>query len=374
MLIFAVSVYSTVYGRKMTRRRAKGEGSVYRRKDGRCIGEYEDAYGKRRYVSGKTTAEVRTKLRRVLSDQDEGMTLDSKNLTIGTYLESWLDSIRATARESTWERYEVLTRSHIVPVLGRVKLDKLNALQVQALYRAKLDEGLSAGTVHLLHVVLQSALKQAVKWKLIRSNVCASVTPPRRQKPEIKPLTAEQVKALLDAAIDDPLYPLYVLACTTGMRQAELLALQWDCVDLDTRTVQVNRTVWKGKTSSPKTASGKRTIRLSKLAINALKEYREKHNGCQWVFPNRAGKPMDRHGFSSRKWKPLLKKADLPHTVRFHDLRHTCATLLLSQGINPRVISDVLGHSNVRFTLAVYAHVLPSMQQHAADSMDRVLA
>jgi integrase len=183
----------------MTRRRAKGEGSVYRCKDGRCIGEYEDAYGKRRYISGKTRVEVRAKLRKLLSDQDEGIAFDSKNLTIGTYLESWLDSIRATVRESTWERYEVLTRSHIVPVLGRVKLDKLNALQVQGLYRAKLDEGLSTGTVRLLHVGLLSALKQAVKWELIRFNVCASVTPPRRQKPEIKPLTAEQVKALRDA-------------------------------------------------------------------------------------------------------------------------------------------------------------------------------
>lgn len=117
----------------MTKRRAKGDGSVYQRKDGRCIGEYDDANGKRRYVTGKTKPEVRAKLRKALTDQDEGIAFDSENLTVGPYLNRWLDSIRATVRESTYERYEVLTRLHIVPVLGNVKLDKLNALQVQAL-------------------------------------------------------------------------------------------------------------------------------------------------------------------------------------------------------------------------------------------------
>jgi integrase len=215
----------------MTKRRAKCEGSVYRRKDGRCIGEYDDANGKRRYVSGKTEREVRAKLRKAMSDQDEGIAFDSENLTLGLYLERWLDSIRATVRESTYERYAILTRLHIVSVLGNVKLVKLTSLQVQALYRAKLDEGLSNGTVRNLHVILLSAFKQAVEWNLVRHNVCQMVTPPRRTQHEIKPLSKVQVRALLEAALDDPLYPLYVLAVTTGMRQAELLALAWDCVD-----------------------------------------------------------------------------------------------------------------------------------------------
>jgi integrase len=360
-------------GEKMTKRRAKGEGSVYQRKDGRCMGEYLDTYGKRRYVSGKTKPEVRAKLRKAMSDQDEGIALDSENLTVGLYLERWLDSIRATVRESTYERYAILARRHIASVLGNVKLDKLTALQVQALYRTKLDEGLSNGTVRNLHVILLSAFKQAVKWNLVRHNVCQRVTPPRRTQHEIKPLSKEQVKVLLNAALDDPLFPLYLLAVTTGMRQAELLALAWDCVDLDAGTVHVKRTVWKGKVSVPKTPRSLRSIRLSRMAANALRKHREQRNGSPWVFPNQVGKPMDRHGFSSRRWKPLLKRAGLPHSTRFHDLRHTCATLLLSQGINPKVISDMLGHSDVGFTLSVYAHVLPSMQQQAADSMDEAL-
>lgn len=157
------------------------------------------------------------------------------------------------------------------------------------------------------------------------------------------------------------------------MRQAELLALAWDCVDLDAGRVLVKRTVWKGKVSAPKTPRSLRSIRLSRMAVNALQKHKEKHDGCPWVFPNQVGKPMDRHGFSSRRWKTLLKRAGLPPSTRFHDLRHTCATLLLSQGINSKVISDMLGHSDVGFTLSVYAHVLPSMQQHAADSMDEAL-
>jgi integrase len=157
------------------------------------------------------------------------------------------------------------------------------------------------------------------------------------------------------------------------VRQAEPLALAWDCVDLDAGTVQVKRTVWKGKVNPPKTPRSHRSIKLSKMALSVLYQHAEKRSGCEWVFPNQAGKPMDRCGFSSRRWKPLLRRAGLPHSIRLHDLRHTCATLLLSQGVNPKVISDLLGHSDVGFTLSVYAHVLPSMQQQAADSMDDAL-
>ena len=170
----------------MTKRRAKGDGSVYLRKDGRCIGEYLDALCKKRYISGKTKAEVMSKLRQAIADKDVGIAYDSENLIVGLYLERWLDSIQPTVRESTWEQYESLTHLHIESVLGRVKLDKLTALHVQSLYRSRLDAGLSTGTVRHLHVILLSALRQAVKWKLIRHNVCETVTPPRPVKTEIQ--------------------------------------------------------------------------------------------------------------------------------------------------------------------------------------------
>jgi integrase len=147
------------------KRREKGEGSVYRRKDGRCVGEYEDANGKRRYVSGKTKAEVRAKLRRLLADRDEGVAYDSENLTVGGYLDRWLGALKGSVRDRTWRRHEEVVRLHLKPTLGGAKLDKLNALQIQNAYNQRLDEGLSPRSVEIIHVTLHKALKQAVRGR-----------------------------------------------------------------------------------------------------------------------------------------------------------------------------------------------------------------
>ena len=137
--------------------------------------------------------------------------------------------------------------------------------------------------------------------------------------------------------------------------------------------MQVKRTVWKGKVSPPKTSRSHRSKKLSKMALSVLNLYEEKRNSCEWVFPNQAGKPMDRCGFSSRRWKPLLRRAGLPHSIRFHDLRHTCATLLLSEGVNVKVVSEMLGHASITITLNTYSHVLPDMQDSAAEAMEAAL-
>src|SRR5215210_9314719 len=179
------------------KRRDKGEGSVYRRKDGRCVGEYEDANGKRRYVSGKTKTEVRTKLRKLLADRDEGIAYASENLTVGAYLLRWLEAMKGSVRERTWERHEQVVRLHLEPTIGGVRLDKLNALQVQSVYGRKLDAGLSPRSVEIIHATLHKALKQAVGWTLIPRNVAEAVTPPRPVRKEIKPLSQEQARTLL---------------------------------------------------------------------------------------------------------------------------------------------------------------------------------
>ena len=212
------------------KRRGAGEGSIYRRKDGRWVGQNE-VEGKRRYVYGQDREAVRARLTKTLADRDAGLVFDSRNLTLCEYAPLWLDSIREAVGPRTWKRHEELTRLHVVPLLGSTKLDKLNALQVQSLYRKKLDAGLSPTTVRKVHGTLYKALKQAVRWQLVSRNVCESVTPPRAAKVEIEALTTDQVKALLDTARSDRLHALYVLACTSGMRQGELLALKWDCVD-----------------------------------------------------------------------------------------------------------------------------------------------
>ena len=192
----------------MTKRRDKGEGSVYRRKDGRCVGEYEDANGKRRYVSGKTKTEVRAKLRKLLVDRDEGIAYDSENLTVGDYLDRWLSALEGSLRDRTWRRHEQVVRLHLKPNIGGVKLDKLNALQVQNVYSQKLNGGLSARSVEIIHVTLHKALKQAVRWSLVPRSVAETVTPPRPPKREITPLTQQQLRSLLETARNDELYAL----------------------------------------------------------------------------------------------------------------------------------------------------------------------
>jgi integrase len=227
-------------------RRPKGTGSIYARKDGRVIGQYEietPEGKKRKYVSGKTKKEVARKLAKAIADSESGFVPDSGNLTLGNYLDRWIDNLKDSVRQSTWRRHEVNVRVHLKPTLGHVKLDKLTPLQVQSVYRHKLNEGLSAATVVKIHSTLSKSLKQAVRWQLVKNNVCTAVDPPRPSKSEIKPLTTTQIKSLLDAARNDALYPLYVLAATTGMRIREILGLQWEDVNLEAGTLQVKRSV-----------------------------------------------------------------------------------------------------------------------------------
>ena len=174
------------------RRRGRGEGSIYRRKDGRSVGQYE-VVGKRRYVYGKTRKEVAGKLARAVADGNDGLIFDSDNLTFAQYLDRWLYSIRGTVRESTWVRHEINVRVHLKPVLGRARLDKLKPLEIQSFYRRKLNEGQSAASVLKMHSTVSKSLKQAVRWRLIPLNVCVAVMPPRPMKPEIQPLDVRQM-------------------------------------------------------------------------------------------------------------------------------------------------------------------------------------
>ncbi len=351
-------------GRK---RRGRGEGSIYRRKDGRYVGQYE-ADGKRRYVYGGTRAEVSKRLTAAMAERDKGLVFDAGNLTLARYLDLWLDSVRGTVRESTWVRHEINVRVHIKPNL-RGRLDKLHGLQVQALYRRKLDGGQSPASVLKIHATLTKALKQACAWRLIPLNVCESVTLPRLDNEEIKPLNAGQMKALLKAAEGTELYALWVLMVTTGVRVGEALALGWDDLDLDSRRLRVSKTLYRGVVGQPKTSNGRRTIKLCGLATEALKDH---HRRGDFVFCTGSGGPINVNNLRYRDWKRLLGRAGLPPSTRLHDLRHSAATLLLNSGVPVKVVSEMWGHHDVAFTLRVYGHVLPEMQDRAADAMDEI--
>ncbi len=220
-----------------------------------------------------------------------------------------------------------------------------------------------------MHSTLSKALKQAVRWRLIPLNVCESVTPPRIARTEIAALDTQQMKVLLKAAESTNLYALWALLATTGLRIGEALALRWDDLDLEARTLRVNRTVFRNEVSQPKTKSSRRTIKLSGLAIGVLRQH---PRTAELVFCTGSGKPINPSNLRNRSWKRLLECAGLPPSTRLHDIRHSTATLLLSRGVPVKVVSEMLGHADVGITLSVYAHVLPDMQDEAAKAMDSV--
>jgi integrase len=335
------------------------------------VAQYEVA-GKRRYLYGKTKKAVTDNLREKTSSIREGLDAEAEKMLLQEYLDRWLPTVKGTVKERTWQRHEEIVRLHLKPTLGGVMLIKLSALDVQELYQAKLDAGLSPRTVQIVHTTLHKALKQALKWSLVPKNVTDSVTPPKSQQKEIRVLTQEEVKRLLRAASGERFEALYILAVTTGMRQGELLGLKWEDVDLDKGIVRVRRTIWKGMATAPKTAKANRPISLTEMAKEALKEQREKDGRSEWIFSTRNGTPVSCHNLINRSWGPLLKRAGLPR-IPFHNLRHTAATLLLSQQVHPKAVQNLLGHSSIEITMDTYSHFLPQFDEWTVEAMEDVL-
>lgn len=368
-------------------RRGNSEGTIRKRSDGRWEARYLGTDGNRRSVYGKTRQEVVRLLAAAVRDRDAGLTALTDRQTVEQYLTSWLEKVQHQVDPSSHMRYEREIRLRLVPGLGDVQLSKLTGQQVETLYARKLKEGVTTSSVRYMHVVLHRALNDAVRLGLVHRNVCSMVDIPRLIRQEMMPLTEEQARILLEAAAGDPFEAVYVLALHTGMRRGELLALKWANVDLDNATLQVQATLqdtlggWV--IASPKTKHSRRKIALGPTVVEALR----RHRVCQaedrlcvgpaWsdqdlVFSNAVGGIMNPYNFVQRQFKALLKRANLPE-IRFHDLRHTAATLLLARGVNVKVVSEMLGHSNIGITLNIYGHVLPHMQQEAAHIMDRAL-
>ena len=264
-------------------RRGNGEGSISRRKDGRWEAKYtaHTADGpKHRALYGKTRKEAADKLAKALADRASGYTFDTENMTVGEYLDRWLnDSDRGSVRTSTYERHEQIVRLHLKPALGRVKLSKLTPAHVQGLYRDKLDSGLSPATVQKIHAVLHKALAQALKWNMIPRNATDAVKAPRPTPEEMHPLSPDEARKLIEAARGDKLEALYILAVHTGIRQGELLALKWEDVDLNEEVIHVRRTLVRSGgriyIGEPKTKGSRRPVHLTGAAVEALKTHLE---------------------------------------------------------------------------------------------------
>jgi integrase len=374
------------------RRRGHGEGTITQLPDGRWQARVDFGYvggkRKRKALYGKTRQEVARKLAKALADQQDGRLITGRDQTFGQFLASWLaDSVKPSVRSKTHEGYARQVRVHIGPALGKVPLTKLTAQHLQTFYRLQLDKGQAASSVNRQHAIIHRALARAARWDLVVRNVADLVDPPRPEHKEMQSLTAEQVRTFLASAGESRYHALFVLAVATGMRQSELLGLRWVDVDLDRATVRVRQQlVYVPKVgfsfTEPKTAKGRRAIVLPAFAVEVLRQHRgkqlaERLQAYVWedydlVFPNELGKPEERGNLVRRHFLPVLAKAGLPR-IRFHDLRHTSATLLLSQNVHPKVVQERLGHSTVAVTLNVYSHVLPPMQQEAAEQLERLL-
>jgi integrase len=366
---------------------------ITKRKDGLFQGMYtaQTPDGpKRKYVYGRKYGEVQRKLAEAMGDAARGIVVDDKNLTVSEYLDRFLEDVqRGSVRGSTYSRDKYLVTNHVKPALGRVKLKNLSAMHLQRLYREKQDAGLSASTVQKVHHVLHKALDQALKWDLIPRNSADAVKAPTPAPKEMHPLSVQEARRLLDTASGDRLEALYVLGVTTGMRRGELLGLKWTDVDLENGRLSIRRALTRtdeGKyvaLTEPKTKGSRRTVKLTQRAVQALRSHLERqlveieaagdlYGDDGLVFATEAGTPINPSNLRQRSFTPLLKRSSLPH-IRFHDLRHTCATLLLSKGVHPKFVQELLGHATIAITLDTYSHVMPGMGNQTARAMESTL-
>jgi integrase len=367
-------------------KRGNNAGSVYRRKsNGRWEGFVTLADGGRKYFYGKTQKEVQDKVNEALYEQQRGMLATGPDTKLQEYLESWLeDTHKPVVRLTTYINYRKLVNNYLIPGLGKVRLQKLTPQQVQAFYSKKIKEGLSPKTVNNIHGLLHKALDNAVRWNLVPRNVCDAVTPPRVPHKEKTVLTLEQAHTLLEQVKTHKLEALLTLALITGMRRGELLGLHWKDINFENYSLRVNRAVSYTKShgfieTEPKTAKSRRTIMLPNFVVEVLLKHRvqqetqRREAGDAWierdlVFTNAEGNYINESSML-KTFKRLLEKCGLPR-MRFHDLRHSAATILFSWGIHPKVVQEILGHSQISMTLDVYSHMLPSMQEEVKKRWD----
>lgn len=341
-------------------------------------------------VYGRTQAAVLKKRNAFLEEMRAGVDPDAAKTTIAEFLDLWLrEAVKGSVWHTTYSQYERIVRLHLKPSIGGVKLSQLSRLRVQRLVNDKSAEGYAPRTVRYIHTTISKAMTQAVDWDLVLKNPAARVKLPRLQRTERKTFTRENVAVFFEAAKEDRFGALYVLAVSAGLRPGELLALKWEDLDLDRRTLTVRRTlseddqgrlVFKDET---KTSRGRR-LELADIAIESLRAHRKEQAEERlrykslWkeeslVFPDTLGGPMWRNNLQRRSYKPLLKRAGLPD-IRLYDLRHTCATLMFENDASLKLVADMFGHASIKHTADTYTHVAPAIHREAVDRLNDFLA
>jgi integrase len=399
--------------------RAKGDGTLYWDKKRRCyfvMVTYRDPISgetKRKKLKGaeqKTPKGESASLKigqEWLKKIENGLLPDADKITLWEWLSRWLqDYAKPRLRVKSFDKYESCLRLYVKPTLGDVTMLKLKAADIRRLLQRLLTEGgreitqiendqevkkskgLASLTVRNTRRYLIMALDQAVKEGLLMRNVARDVDPPKLVKKEIRPLTKEQATALTEAAkqAGEMPYMAILLALSTGARLGELFGLKWDCVDLEKGVIYIKRSIItshgsKYEFQEPKTAKSRRQIPLPVEVVKELRKYKkwqewhknligDKYLDNDLVLASVWGRVVETSNFTSKVYKGILEQAGISKTVKFHDLRHTHATLLLQQGVNPKVVQERLGHSTISMTLDTYSHVLPDMQDTAVKALE----
>ena len=330
--------------------------------------------------------DAQRRLTELLSSLDKGVYTPSGRLTVAEHLKNWLDGyVKTNCSIRTLESYQSTIERHLIPALGYIQLRQLQPPMIQAYY-GRACEKLSAKSVLYHHRILKQSLKYAVRQGYLGRNPCDLVDAPKPRRKSMRTLTPEELEALLEVASDNQFYPVIYTAVSTGLRQAELLGLRWRDIGLDLQSISVCRALYKRRGicefKEPKTSHSKRRVSMTAKLANYLNEYKGERESLflhlgrllspdDLVFSNIEGKPLD-PGVMSHNFARMAKRAGL-EGVRFHDLRHTFASLMLLKGAKPKVISEALGHSSVAFTMDVYSHIIEGMQQDAMALLDEVL-
>ena len=370
----------------MSKKRAQGEGSVYKRKDGLWVAQVT-IQGKHVSKYFKMQSEARIWLQSTRTQIQDGLTLAGAQTFLKDFLEHWLKSYASSVRPNTIRSYAGVIQYHILPALGNIKLKDLSIDRIQMFYNNETENGTSPRMVQYIHSVLRRSLNFALRWGLLVRNPALGAIRPKLLKTEMKTLNGDQVRVFLSAAKGTRNEALFWIAVSTGLREGEILGLKWSDLDWKTKRLQVKRQLQRLKgeglvLTEPKSAAGKRLIILSSATLTVLQKHlnlqqeEKMFGGENWqendlIFPSTLGTPLDPSNMS-KDFKDTLKMARLPN-IRFHDLRHTAASLMLLQGIHPKIVQERLGHSDISLTLNTYSHVIPTMQEEAAEKMDEIL-
>jgi integrase len=344
---------------------------------------------KRRYHSRIIRGRVRhaqTYLNKVLRERDLGRQVDCTDITLNEYLDQWLETAaKPRLREKSYRSYESLMRRYVRPPLGPRNLAAICPLDVQTVYQQLVERGLSPRTIRYTHSVFRSSMRQAIRWRLLAEDPTNGAQLPRQRRRELRVLTAEQSRSFLETAMQTAYGPVFAIALTTAARPSEYLALKWQDINWERGTVSITRTLERvsgaWRFAETKRARSRRVIKLQGWVLDLLQELhaerKAKPAGGSWpgasdlIFTTPSGRPIDSDNLAKR-FKSILKQASLP-LIRLYDLRHTGATLALAAGVPAKVVSEQLGHASAAFTLDVYSHVMPHMQEEAAVKVEEVL-